>query len=139
MENLLASRTVLVALLGSCAGSCLPCFGLSLTLPFTRRLRPHNESEAQTDSELLRITDPQCARGQLTPGLSVATELAFPCLIPRSSANVSYLFPFNSVCPICLGRVFCRAKPSSHCALSALLQVALRFCNQSVNIHDPSC
>ena len=131
---------ILVELLESCTDNTPPCITTELE-PFI-----HQETEtihciSRTDGLNARFYHrlPICLWASCTKDFS-GHWISISLSDSQSSANVSYLFSFNSVvCPICLDRILFQAKNSSHCALSLLLYVTFGFCNQSTNIHDPSC
>lgn len=112
---------LLVELLESCTDNTLPLLWLSWNLSFTGRLITHCVS--RTDGLHARFYHklPICLWASCTRDLG-GHRISISLSDSQSSANVSYLFSFNSVvCPICLDHILFQAKPSSHCALSLLL------------------
>lgn len=70
-------------LLEICTDSTLPCIMTKLEPFIHHSLRLHIVSAGLMDSMLVSITHFPYACGQVAPRISVATELAFPCLIPN--------------------------------------------------------
>lgn len=113
---------ILVELLESCTDNTPPCITTELE-PFIHGDTETTHCISWTDGLNARFYHrlPICLWASGTKDFS-GHWISISLSDSQSSANVSYLFSFNSVvCPICLDLILSQSKTSSHCALSLLL------------------